>query len=251
MRFATRARIFLGSSEPCPAHPRASAAHPSFMQRALFVYPLSFQPLPHSFSQRRTSSPFAVNRLRTLFRSTEGGGCPPSFCLPEFRIFFPCDYPTRIVVLPARFLTGSELSESKDLSTPRQIIFINGYTTRQVYCLDLSPLFLTLTKTAGVYPLSSHSGTAPSAYLGSPHPSIRASEKDASPACPVPDGERAQQSEGPLWLRCRPVRSKIPALPGGLFDLLRVTEESSRATSLRGFFFSFRTINCQRQTVDG
>src|SRR5690242_17089902 len=174
MSLAFRARILLGSSEACPAHPCAFPAHPSFMQRTLFVYPLSFHPLPHSFSQRRASNPFSINRLRTLSRSTEGGGCPPSFCLREFRIFFPSDYPTRIVVLPAPFLTGSERIESKDLSTPRQIIFINGHTTRQVYRLDLSPLFLTLTKTAGVYPVCSHSGTAPSTYLGCPHPSIRA-----------------------------------------------------------------------------
>src|SRR5579864_5052318 len=116
MSLAFRARILLGSSEACPAHPCASPAHPSFMQRTLFVYPLSFHPLPHSFSQRRASNPFSINRLRTLSRSTEGGGCPPSFYPPVFRIFFQVPY-------------------------------------------ALSPLFATLTKTAGVYPLASHSGT--------------------------------------------------------------------------------------------
>src|SRR5579864_2645504 len=122
MSLAFRARILLGSSEACPAHPCASPAHPSFMQRTLFVYPLSFHPLPHSFSQRRASNPFSINRLRTLSRSTEGGGCPPSFYPPVFRILFQVPY-------------------------------------------ALTPLFATLTKTAGVYPLSSHSGTRHCLYL--------------------------------------------------------------------------------------
>jgi hypothetical protein len=36
---------------------------------------------------------------------------------------------------------------------------VNGHTSRQVYCLDLSPLFATLTKIAGVWGHSSHFGT--------------------------------------------------------------------------------------------
>ncbi len=35
----------------------------------------------------------------------------------------------------------------------------NGHTSGQVRCIDLSPVFATLTKTAGVYTHSSHSGT--------------------------------------------------------------------------------------------
>src|SRR5262245_37064936 len=41
----------------------------------------------------------------------------------------------------------------------------HGHTFIQVYCLDLSPLFLTHTKTAGVNPLSSHAGTRPRRFL--------------------------------------------------------------------------------------
>jgi hypothetical protein len=81
------------------------------------------------------------------------------------------DYPMRIVILPAPFLMGSRRREpiedsdpvGKDLSAilppQSQPIPRIGHTTRQVYCLDLTPLFATLTKTAGVYPVSSHFGT--------------------------------------------------------------------------------------------
>jgi hypothetical protein len=61
------------------------------------------------------------------------------------------DYPTRIVIL-------SERSEPKDLSFQRSIDSI-GRTSIPVCFLDLSPLFATLTKTAGVYPYSSQFGT--------------------------------------------------------------------------------------------
>jgi hypothetical protein len=61
------------------------------------------------------------------------------------------DYPTRIVIL-------SERSEPKDLSFQRSNDSI-GRTSIPVCFLDLSPLFATLTKTAGVYPYSSQFGT--------------------------------------------------------------------------------------------
>ncbi len=127
MGFAIGHGSFLGSSEACPAHPCASAAHPSFMQRTLFVYPLSLHPVPHSLAQRSAPNLNSINGLRTLSHSTEGGGCPPSFCPPKFRIFFQVPY-------------------------------------------ALTLLFPTLTKTPGVYPLSSHSGTPEIIYLGAPHP---------------------------------------------------------------------------------
>src|SRR5689334_2539389 len=54
---------------------------------------------------------------------------------------------------------GRGVASFSRLPNPRLLPSPHGHTTKQVYCLRLSPLFATLTKTAGVYPLSSQIGT--------------------------------------------------------------------------------------------
>jgi hypothetical protein len=160
MSLAFRARILLGSSEACPALP----------------------PTPPSCNERCSSISFPFIHFRTLFRN---GALPtpfPSIVCALFPVQRRVGVSALLLssslpyILPKRLSDEDSRPEraqrSKDLSTRRQIIFINGHTTRQVYCLVLTPLFATLTKTAGVSTNSSHSGTAPSTYLGSPHPGI-------------------------------------------------------------------------------
>src|SRR5690349_1585657 len=55
--------------------------------------------------------------------------------------------------------TGGGVPSHFRLPAARLLPSLHGRTTKQVYCRDLSSLFLTLTKTAGVYLLSSRSGT--------------------------------------------------------------------------------------------
>ena len=96
---------------------------------------------------------------------------------------------------------------------------LNGHTFIQVYCsriallfsgacalfhfaYRLTPLLATLTKTAGVYPLSSHSGTLEIIYLGAPYP------------CRLLCGTRAEILI-PLAVNCRLEVFPRPEIPTG------------------------------------
>src|SRR6516225_1292905 len=86
-------------------------------------------------------------RQTTPDQLAPAGPSPRGTFSTVFRIFFLSDYPMRIVVL-------SDRSESKDLSP----LFSMCYALFR-FPYALTPLFPTLTKNAGVYTLSSHSGT--------------------------------------------------------------------------------------------
>jgi hypothetical protein len=76
--FSARVRRFFSSSDTFNCQLSTVNLCP-----ATFFYPLSFLMIPHSFAQRRTPNPFAINRLRTLSITIEG--VPPS---PSHRFVF-------------------------------------------------------------------------------------------------------------------------------------------------------------------
>src|SRR5215831_5089942 len=70
-------RFLLSSTTLTGRSPCLLTARPSPTQATLFLYPLSFHPLPHSFGHRGTRKPFTIKVLRTLCITIGGWGYRP------------------------------------------------------------------------------------------------------------------------------------------------------------------------------